>query len=265
MTYEELVKSFKVQDDLERKIWDKGNDQLHEKVRAALLNIAKNFYDTIDLKNKPPIKDVVLTGSLANYNYSELSDIDLHLIFEFGKLGAHKEVFEKLFLFAKTNWNTKYSITVKGFPVEIYAEDSDNPHYSTGLYSVLNNKWIKFPEKKFPIFDTEDVKTKVKFYVKMYKDLKRKTHKETPELILQQVQIIRDKINRGRKSGLKTGGQFSVENITFKALRRIGLLDKLSDLERELQDKTMSAESSKESSKRVRRLKENRKRNSESR
>jgi predicted nucleotidyltransferase len=241
MNFDELIKTFKVQSDLERNIWDENN-KLHPKIRNALLRIARHFYEGIDLENKPPIKDIVFTGSLANYNYSRLSDIDLHLLFDFSQYGEEKEVFEKFFLLAKASWNNKHDVTIKGYDVEVYAEDENNPHHSTGVYSVQNDGWLKTPEKVTPIFDKMDVKSKVQYFIDIYKQLVGEMKEKSPEEVLEQVEKLRDKIAKFRQGGLETGGEYSTENIAFKAMRRMGFLDKLADLRNHLVDKKLSVE-----------------------
>jgi predicted nucleotidyltransferase len=241
MNFDELLKTFKVQPGLERNIWDE-NGKLYPTVRNALLKIAKHFYDSIDLENKPPIKDIVFTGSLANYNYSRLSDIDLHLLFDFAQYGEDRAVFEKLFLLAKTSWNNRHDVTIKGYDVEVYAEDETNPHHSTGLYSVQEDKWLKFPEKIVPVFDKLDVKSKVQYFIDAYKQLIGEMKEKTPEEMLEHVETLRDKIAKFRKGGLESGGEYSTENIAFKSMRRMGFLDKLADLRKHLVDKKLSVE-----------------------
>ena len=241
MTFQELLKTFKVQPDISRKIWDE-NDQLKPEVRNALLRVAKLFYDSIELKDKPPIKDIVLTGSMAGYNYTDSSDIDLHLLFDFESLGDKKELFEKIFLLAKARWNDNHNILVKGHDVEVYAEDEKSPHVTTGLYSVQDDKWLKKAEKETPVFDELDVKTKVRYFVNMYNEMKKDFKAGKIEGLKDRVEALRQKIKQFRQSGLEKGGIFSVENITFKALRRIGMLGKLADLNTDLVDKDLSVE-----------------------
>ena len=239
MTFDDLIKSFKVQPTLNRDIWDENN-QLHPKIRWALIRVAKSFYEGIDLENKPPIKDIVFTGSLANYNWSKFSDIDVHLLFDFKQYGEHQETFENLFLLAKSNWNNKHDVTVKGFEVEIYAEDEDNPHTSTGVYSILRNEWIKSPEKTTPVFDPLDVKSKAHYFIKLYRHIVQNVGSESVDVLLNRVEVLKDKIKRFRQAGLNKGGEYSTENLAFKALRRGGVLDKLYTLGVELADQQLS-------------------------
>ena len=48
-----------------------------------------------------------------------------------------------------------------------------------------------------------------------------------------------------RQSGLESGGEFSVENIVFKVLRRNGMLDRLYDIKTVAYDKSVTLESTK--------------------
>ena len=55
---------------------------------------------------------------------------------------------------------------------------------------------------------------------------------------------LRDKLSKYRQSGLETGGEFSIENLVFKALRNGSHLEKLSDLKRNAYDQMMSVKES---------------------
>lgn len=236
MTFDDLLKTFKVQPDLNREFWTPEN-KLNPKLRAALMKIAKEFYDTIELKNKPKVKDIVFTGSLANYNYSDYSDIDLHLLFDFGK---DEEVLSQFFLLAKSKWNDKHDITIKGYDVEVYAEDESSPHVATGLYSVLKDKWIKEPKKDAPVYDEQDVMTKVRYFVGMFDQLVNQYKAGQLDGLDKKIEKFRDKLGKFRQSGLEKGGEFSTENLAFKLLRRAGYMEKLANLQNMTMDKQLS-------------------------
>lgn len=236
MTFDDLLQSFRVQPDLNRQFWTKDN-KLDPKIRKALLLIAQKFYDEIELEDKPEIKDIVFTGSLANYNYSDFSDVDLHLLFDFGK---DKEVLSQLFLLAKARWNDKHDITIKGYDVEVYAEDESTPHVATGLYSVYHDKWIVEPKREAPVYDAGDIQTKANYFIGMYKHLLHQFQQNNLDGLDVQIKKFRDKLGKFRQAGLKKGGEFSVENLTFKVLRRAGYTDKLADLQNAVMDKQLS-------------------------
>ena len=76
----EPIKSFYLKDELNTKLWD--DFKLEDEVREQLLQIAQDFYEKVELSSD--VVDIVLTGSLCNYNWSEkYSDYDLHVIIDF--------------------------------------------------------------------------------------------------------------------------------------------------------------------------------------
>ena len=75
------LSSFEIQHDLNQDVWQEG-DMLDSRVRLTLLDIADDFYDSLKLKWLKPL-DIVLTGSICNFNWSEFSDIDMHIIVDF--------------------------------------------------------------------------------------------------------------------------------------------------------------------------------------
>ena len=68
---------------LNSKIW--SNEQLNSSIKSALLKIANNFFDDLELEGSE-IDDITFTGSLANFNYTKFSDIDLHLLVDYSKI-----------------------------------------------------------------------------------------------------------------------------------------------------------------------------------
>jgi len=241
--FSELVKTLRVQPDLSAEFWGNG-DELNPKIREALLRVAESFYKWIKLEKKPKVRDIVLTGSLANYNYSNISDIDLHILVDYEDMESEKAVIEEFFMLAKAKWNEEHDIAIKGHEVEVYVEEVNSPHVSTGLYSVLHNRWIKKPSKESPIYDEQDVLSKAKYFAIVYNDLVKQYKSNEDSLdIYKTVVLLRDKIRLFRQGGLSTGGVYSTENMAFKLMRRSGLLDKLKDFQNRLFDEILSVES----------------------
>ena len=88
----EPVKSFHLKDELNPKVWD--GFEIDEEVREDLLRIAEDFYTSTTLD--ADVKDIVLTGSLSNYNWSEkYSDYDLHILIDFKKVNEDVELVKK--------------------------------------------------------------------------------------------------------------------------------------------------------------------------
>ena len=78
-----ILQSFHQRDRLNPKIWKKsdGDILINPKVREKLLEISKEFINF--LKVEIIVSDIIMTGSLANYNWSNFSDVDLHIVVDF--------------------------------------------------------------------------------------------------------------------------------------------------------------------------------------
>ena len=173
---QQALRSFEVNDTLEPEVWE--NDKLIPEVREALLKIANDFL--IDFPFKIEVEDITLTGSLANYNWSKYSDVDLHIVLDFSQVDENEELVAGFFRNLQTNWNNRHDILMKGYEVEIYFQDSRR---------------------------------------------------------------LRAKIRNMRKTGLEGAGQYSVENLAFKVLRRSEELSRLSDLKAKAYDEFMTIQS----------------------
>jgi len=210
------------------------NDRLRPNVRQALLKIADTFWNKLDLGQE--YDDVTLTGSSANYNWGTNSDIDLHIIVDFSKFGDPKLV-KKLFDQAEANWNSAYNLKIKNNPISPYIQDSEGPHRSTGVYSVLNNDWVKKPVyQKIEISDS-DIDKKANPFKKQIDQLEKI---KDPNVALKKIEVLKQKLKNFRETGLDREGEYAVENLAFKELRNSGYLEKLTNIKRDLTTKDLS-------------------------
>lgn len=221
-----------IKKNLQPLIWD--GDSLDFSVRERLLKIAEDFIEFLEVIDFEDVEDIRLTGSLANYNYTSYSDVDLHVVVDFEKLPGDTKFIESFFKAKKTIWNSNHNILIKGFDVELYVEDANEQHYATGLYSVLKDKWIKKPKRLSVEVDKKSIMKKYEEVVKRFKHLvkKRATEEEYRALL--------KKIIDMRKSGLEKGGEYSVENLVFKFLRRANIINKIVDTFSTMYDKKLS-------------------------
>lgn len=235
------LSSFVPKKELNEKFWP-SEDKINSKVRTRLLKIADDFLDSLKIDPKY-YKDSLLLGSLANYNWSKYSDIDLHLLIDFKKINDDVELVKDYFDSKRQLWNDEHdNLTVYGFPVEIYIQDVAEENASTGIYSLEKNKWVLKPNAELePTIDNKEVKQKAADIMTKIDDLKAKFDKAKPseiENISNDVKKIFDKVKRIRKSGLNSNkGEFSTGNIIFKVLRRTDYMGKLVDLKRNTYDK----------------------------
>ena len=219
------------------KLWNINEDgaKLDNIVRKGLYQIAKDFVNNLKTENNIDIKihDIVIIGSITNYNWTDYSDIDLHVVTDYKDLDMTADDAQTLFDAIKVGWNNKHNITMKGHDVEIYVQDTAHVPTSASSYSVLKNDWIQEPVKESPTFNKELIKKKYKEYKKKITTLLSK-HDETA------LKSLLDKLYKYRQSGLDKGGELSEENIVFKIIRAYGYLDKIKDNIAKNYDKKMS-------------------------
>jgi hypothetical protein len=216
-----------------------ANNKPRIEVKKQLLLIAKDFISELGIKDLD-IVDITISGSNAAYTYTPHSDLDLHILVDFSKL-SNDEVYRELFNAKKTIYNDSHDIKVKGVPVELYVQNSNEPVVSLGEYSLLQNKWLRIPVKRRASLDQTITKQKYnKLYDLVQIALKSKKIKKIEELL--------KTMRRYRQAGLDTGGEFSAENLAFKALRSQGWITKLYKLRDELHSKSLSIENIQESS-----------------
>lgn len=243
--YKKILSSFKLQENLNPKIWylakgEKSIEHMIPKVRKKLLDITNEFSNY--LHEDLIVSDVVMTGSLANYNWSEFSDVDLHLIIDFSQFDDKQvEIFKELFKLKKTLFNSRHDIRIYNFEVELYAQDEKEIHYSTGMYSVLFDEWIFYPKKDRVEIDKDTLLDKVNSWTESIDNtIESAENKKELEDAMKLVEKLKEKLKVYRAIGLEDKGEFSYENLVFKFLRRNGYIQKLFDFEDEIIDKSLS-------------------------
>jgi len=236
-----IISSFKTKDSLDTKIWNKTNVgyKLKPKVREQLLKISNEFFDS--LKVDVIISDITMTGSLANFNWSNYSDIDLHLMADFKQFDEQDlPIYEELFLLKKTVFNEKHDIKILGYEVEVYVQDENEEHTSTGVYSIMNDEWIVEPKKEKVDIDYDYIKRKSEKWMKTIDSVLEGIEDEPYESGKKILKQIKEKIKKYRQCGLEKDGEYSVENLVFKTLRRNGYIEKVFDTQRKLTDDKLS-------------------------
>ena len=217
-------------DELNPKLWQ--GFELKEEVKDKLEEITEAFIEYLDIPAES-ILDVQITGSSANYNYTEHSDLDLHLIVDYEKVHQECPIVEGYLWSMKSTFNKEHDISIYGVPVEVYAEDSRQSAVSNGVYSLLNDEWIKKPEKIEPTTNDAAVLAK-------YNEIKDIVDKLNDS---EEAEEILNKVYEMRKAGLAAAGEFSTENLAFKMLRNEGYIDMLKKIKKEKIDKQLTLES----------------------
>ena len=224
--------SFTPQQELNPKIWPNG--RINSRVRLRLMDIADDFFETLKIDWLKPL-DILLTGSMANYNWSKYSDFDLHLLLDFSDVDENVDFVHEYFTAKKKLWNEEHeNLMIYGFPVEVYVQDISEPLVSNGIYSLYKNKWVVEPSKdaiKGLGNEKETIKTKAIETMEKIDALYNATfsinHGYDGEKIIAQIKKLINIIKGIRKESLTNGGEMSAGNIFFKILRRTGYIEKL--------------------------------------
>lgn len=224
--------SFTPQQELNPKIWPNG--KINSRVRLKLLDISDDFFKTLKIDWLKPL-DVLLTGSMANYNWSKYSDFDLHLLLDFSDVDENVDFVHEYFTAKKKLWNEEHeNLMIYGFPVEVYVQNIDENLVSNGIYSLYKNKWVIEPSKdniKGLGQDKDTIKSKAVETMKKIDALYNATfdinHGYDGEKLLAQIQKLITIIKGVRKQSLAKGGEMAAGNIFFKILRRTGYIEKL--------------------------------------
>lgn len=231
-----LSLSLQYHDELNPKLWE--GETLRPDVRNKLLEIAEKWRDYANVP-KQSIHDIVITGGNSNFNYSPNSDIDVHFLIDTDMIPIKDPIILQDYMKSKKDlWAANHNIYVKGYAVELYAQNV-NEHIPAqqGVYSLQNNKWVVEPEN-LHLDWKHDFGLKAKVHEQMRKIDSVIDHNES----IEQAKAVRDHITKLRGESIQRAGEFSIPNLVFKALRNNGYLDKITKYIRDREDKQLSLE-----------------------
>jgi len=231
------LKAFGMHNNLNQKVWE-GDEKVRPGVKGALLDIVEEFMEGLDLGLEP--EDIIMTGSLANYNWSTFSDIDIHILVDFTEINDNKEMVKKFVDALRSNWNKLHSIMIKGHEVELYLQDIQEPHISSGVYSLLTDRWLIKPSPSSPVLDKETATKKMKSFAREVNKLSSIYDRGRHHDALAFAQRLKDKLKRMRQTGLESSGIYAPENLAFKMLRRSGDIEQLFSIYTQSYDKAYS-------------------------
>lgn len=226
-----LTEKIEVHSELNPKLWT-SEAELHSDVEEKLFGIVDLF--TKNLSIPIDVIDAHIVGSNASYNYSQFSDVDLHIIANFEAIDVDKAILQSAYNLEKASFNKNYDITIHGINVELYVEDVCSATVSNGIYSLFLHKWLKFPKKLTDIPEV-DVSKEVSVWKDKIGSALSNDSNEAQKLL--------NTIYLVRKNSLETDGEYGHGNILFKEIRNLGLLDKLKEKVKEIDSKRLSLES----------------------
>lgn len=226
-----INEKFEVHDTLNPKLWNE--DKLRPEVSVKIAEIVQQFISTCDIPLH--IVDIHIVGSQASYNYTEHSDLDVHIISNFDLVDCSKEVLQTAYNSIKTRFNSEYDITIHGIDVELYVEDVRSTVMSNGIYSLYSEKWIKFP-KKLTDIPQIDIDKEVETWANTILNVIADKNSDLIEQLIDELYLI-------RKNSLDAEGEYGKGNQLFKELRNLGYLDQLKDSYKQARSQELSLES----------------------
>lgn len=228
-----LSEDLQVHNNLNPKLWNSDNELLPE-VREKIISIVKQFEE--DLDNIPiNIVDIQLVGSNCSFNYTDHSDLDVHIMCNFEVIPINPEILQTVYNVKKTEFNKNYDISIKGIEVEMYVQDIKSSTTSNGIYSLCDDEWIKFPKPITNIthYDTSEEVSKWKKkieHVLLFKD------REDIVNAINTLYLM-------RTNSIQVDGEYGKGNQIFKDIRNLGLLDELKKALKEATARELSMES----------------------
>ena len=240
---EKIINSFYLQETFNPDLWDNPEDpkkvKLKPEIRERLLKVANLFIEYLDTDLF--IQDIIFVGSLVGYNWSEFSDFDIHVLIDLNE-SENKKLTEELFRLKKTVFNAAHDIRIKGYETELFVQDSNEENSIQGIYSILNNEWLKKPEKENFKVDKKKLISKSNQWMDIIDGVLENAEDEDIDDAVKLVKKYREKLRKYRTCGLQKEGEYSYENLVFKFLRRNGYISKLENFKNEFVDKKLSLE-----------------------
>lgn len=225
----QLCETFEVHNELNPKLWK--DNELKPEVKEHVLKIVDYFKKMLSDNNVVlSIIDIWIVGSNASFNYTDSSDLDVHIIADTSSIKCVPNLLPSVYSAYQAIFNGKYDVSVNGVPVELYVEDTYSSVKSNGVYS-LNTGWIKFPK---PI---EVAKPDTSFLDKKWGE---EYDKVMNAPTLDSVNGLINDIYLSRKRGMLLDGEYGEENQAFKNFRDKGYLSNLKSEKVKLETSDMS-------------------------
>lgn len=227
-----LNEKLQVHDTLNSKIWDMETNLLLPLVKNKIMKVIDLFkeYTAIPID----IIDIQIVGSNASYNYTEYSDLDVHIIANYENISEDVNIVKLLYDANKSIFNNNFDIKIHGIEIELYVQDVKSGIISNGIYSVITDSWIKFPK---PIAVQEfDTSVELNKWKNLISRILETGNSEEINKIINQIYLI-------RHNSIAVGGEYSKGNQLFKDIRNEGLLDALKDARNKALSNELSLES----------------------
>ena len=208
-------------DQLKPKLWD--NMKLKPAVRERAVMMAQLLFQDIHIPGLK-IRDILLLGSNASYEYDAWSDLDVHILVDTtGYQGDRKTLAAYLDTLNDLN-ETRFNIRFYGAHVDFafYPKDIESRlEQGVGVYSLTTGKWLKLPQVNPAYFSREQIFTDSRHYIDAYNALATSFAAQKIGFDCQRFTVLREDLRDYRRKGMIGTGIRSTANITYRLLRRL--------------------------------------------
>jgi len=221
---------------LNDKIWQKDGTVVPD-VRKKLLQIARRFLD--DFITPVTVKNIYLLGSIASYQWTPSSDIDLHITVDINEPHGNPSMLD-YFDLKKDHFNKNHNIYIKGYKVEVNikeeVEEQKQFYKNKPIYDLYNQIWIQMPNMTTRKLNDPLVLEFLSYFKQRIDQI---IQQEAP---YHEFKKLKNTIKALRKQGLINDGEYAVGNLIFKKLRDSKLNERLFNFKNDLEDKELSLE-----------------------
>lgn len=230
---ESLNEKIESHETLNPKFWQ--GEELKQEVEDKIKVITDRFVEYLNNRDiKIDIKDILLLGSNASYNYTDDSDLDIHIIVEPKEIAEDEELLKQLYDLAASAFNDKFNIQLKGADAEVYVELNDTNANSNGIYSI-NKGWLKKPKKE-NVAGIELDEVEFEKWEDRYNDLLVSHDKN-------EIKQFIDDLYKLRKDSILKDGEYGQGNLIFKEMRNLNYIKNIKNLLDMIESEEMSLES----------------------
>ena len=228
MLLKEFRQSLEFHDILNPKLF--VNQKLKSQIRDKLIQIA-NLFATDCKINQEQIIDYYLVGGNAGFSYTDVSDLDVHIIIDFRTINSGDIDLADYYKDKKDLFTDNHTITIEGYPVELYIQDlSEKSPAGQGIYSLTRDEFIISPKKVKIDYNDSKLIFKIESYIRKIDNAND----------IVELKALKTKLKNMRTAGLVRGGEYSFENLCWKSLRNLGWIDTMNSKYKKLRDSELS-------------------------
>ena len=198
------------------------------------MRFAEAFAAYVDLDERA-IVDVLLLGGNAGYNYTQYSDLDVHIVVDPKFIpDCNPDLLDRYYMDKKTLWELTHNVTILGSKAEPYIERPGvTRKKSQGVWSIMKKSWIQKPTPVEGDVDEKEIEKKVNNFINQINSLIKAADADGLKKLVK-------KLRDSRGTSLQKYGEYGFENMVFKELRNQGYIDKIRTVVVNLKSQSLS-------------------------